>query len=161
MYTTLMHRARPTKTVVLRVGRYASTKTRQNRRYSKNDDDDDFRPSWVYSSSRFLTYTAIPREAIPTYISYDAHSTSHAPLLRIPCRLGRARTHLYARELFARLSSSCQPTPLLVAQMGIKIQAIDSLPISRRSCACSGKQWTGVAPIVAKSRLGIILVRRD
>lgn len=47
------------------VDRYASTKTRQNQR-STEDDVGDFRPPWVYSGSRFLTYTAIPREAIPS-----------------------------------------------------------------------------------------------
>lgn len=46
------------------VHRYASTKVRQNRRTAE-DDGGDFRPPWVYSGSRFLTYTAIPREAIP------------------------------------------------------------------------------------------------
>ncbi|KAF8133746.1 hypothetical protein EV363DRAFT_1258169 [Boletus edulis] len=38
------------------VGRYASTRTRQ----TTEDDGGDFRPSWVYSGSRFLTYTTIP-----------------------------------------------------------------------------------------------------
>lgn len=61
---------RLTKPVVLQgvtVGRYASTKTQQNRRSVEDDGgDSDFRPPWVYSGSRFLTYTAIPREAIPS-----------------------------------------------------------------------------------------------
>ncbi|KAF8555727.1 hypothetical protein OG21DRAFT_821300 [Imleria badia] len=64
-----MHRARQlnmllqlTKPAALRgvsLGRYASTKTRQNRHNTK-DDGGDFRPPWVYSGSRFLTYTTIP-----------------------------------------------------------------------------------------------------
>lgn len=70
-----MHRARQlsslsrlTKPAALRgvsVGRYTSTTTRQNRRATE-DDGGDFRPPWVYSGSRFLTYTTIPREAIPS-----------------------------------------------------------------------------------------------
>ena len=109
----LMHRQlgpllRLTKPAALRVttGRYTSTETRQKRRRT-TDDDDDFRPPWVYSGSRFLTYTAIPRKPILSpFTKPSAHSTSsHAPLLCFPRRLGGARAYLYASKLPNRLIS--------------------------------------------------------
>ncbi|EGN98350.1 hypothetical protein SERLA73DRAFT_183305 [Serpula lacrymans var. lacrymans S7.3] len=43
---------------------YASERTLRNRLpgvpQAKKDDDGDFRPPWVYSTSRILTYTLIP-----------------------------------------------------------------------------------------------------
>ncbi|KAI9573637.1 hypothetical protein HD554DRAFT_2057557 [Boletus coccyginus] len=58
-----MHRAPRQLNLLLRLtkpaGRYASTRSRQNRRTTE-DDDGDFRPPWVYSGSRLLTYTTIP-----------------------------------------------------------------------------------------------------
>lgn len=57
------------------LGRHASTRTQQNRR-STEDDGGDFRPPWVYSGSRFLTYTTIPREAIPSSSNRGTHPFS-------------------------------------------------------------------------------------
>ena len=80
------------------MGRYVSTRTRQSRQTTE-DDDGDFRPPWVYSGSRFLTYTTIPREAILLHQNFRPHPiSSDASLLRFPRRLGRARTYLYAGE---------------------------------------------------------------
>ncbi|KAH0832009.1 hypothetical protein J3R83DRAFT_12914 [Lanmaoa asiatica] len=93
---SLLRLIKPATLREVSVGRYNSTKTRRNRRTTENDGG-DFRPPWVYSGSRFLTYTTIPREAIPIP-SATALTQSLVTLLycSLPRRLGRARTHLYA-----------------------------------------------------------------
>ena len=117
-----------TKPAALRgvsLGRYASTRTRQNQR-TTDDDGGDFRPPWVYSGSRFLTYTTIPREAVPSPSTIaivaltQSLLSSHTPLLRFPRRLGRARTYIYARELLAWPLSSRQPSPCVSCADGYR-----------------------------------------
>ncbi|KAN0087527.1 hypothetical protein V8E55_006148 [Tylopilus felleus] len=118
----LMHRARqlnlplrPTKLATLRgvsVGRYASTKTRQNRRTIDTEDDGDFRPPWVYSGSRFLTYTAIPLTLIYCAFLADWGEREHIfmPLRRWASKYGQSILSLSPEEA-ALVRGSTGPAP--------------------------------------------------
>lgn len=124
--TQLNSLSRLTKPAALRgvsVHRYASTKARQNRPTAE-DDGGDFRPPWVYSGSRFLTYTAIPREAIPNPSATAIATLTQSLVTLLYCAFladWGEREHIFMPVSCILDHLALANTVCLVAQMGLRV----------------------------------------